>query len=64
VVKKLWKDKKQYVTGIAIGAVVGYLYWYFQGCENGCSISGSPLNSSMYFAMIGGIAAGLYNKKQ
>jgi hypothetical protein len=64
MVQRFWKQKGQYVVGITVGALAGYLYWYFQGCESGCSISGSPLNSSLYFALVGGIAASLYNKKQ
>jgi phage shock protein E len=63
MIRKFWKQNWYYLVGISVGAIGGYLYWYLTGCENGCSISGNPLNSSLYFALIGGIAASLYNNK-
>lgn len=26
------------IIGATIGAVLGYFYWYFVGCEDGCTI--------------------------
>lgn len=42
-------------AGVAVGALAGWLYWYYWGCTNGCSITGSPLNSSLYGAFMGGL---------
>jgi len=38
---------------LAGGAVLGYLYYMLIGCKNGCAITGSPLNSTIYGALIG-----------
>ncbi|MBC8322088.1 MAG: hypothetical protein H8E70_00800 [Candidatus Marinimicrobia bacterium] len=39
---------------ISGGAVVGYLYYVLIGCNSGtCAITSSPLNSTMYGALIG-----------
>lgn len=43
------------VLGVALGAVGGYFYWLYFGCTNGCAITSSPLNSSLYGAFMGGL---------
>ena len=48
----------------AIGGVIGYLYYHFYGCTNGCSITGSPLNSTLYFAFLGALIPGMFNKSK
>ena len=35
------------------GAVLGYLYYYFIGCNGSCPISGSPYISTLYGAGLG-----------
>ncbi len=40
---------------IIMGAVGGYLYYYFIGCNNGCAITGSPVSSTAYGAVIGAL---------
>lgn len=40
---------------IIIGAVGGYLYYYFIGCNNGCAITGNPVSSAAYGAVIGAL---------
>lgn len=45
---------KRSIIGIALGAVAGYLYYYFVGCSSGtCAITSRPLNSSAYGALMG-----------
>lgn len=42
--------------GLLVGAIAGYAYYYFVGCASGtCSITSSPVNSTLYGAMMGGI---------
>ena len=41
--------------GAALGAVAGWLYWKYYGCTNGCTITGSPINSSIYGTFMGGL---------
>jgi hypothetical protein len=40
---------------IVIGGFIGYVYYYFIGCNNGCLIQSNPLISTIYGAVLGGI---------
>lgn len=56
------------IIGILVGAVTGWGYWFFIGCSSGtCAITSKPLNSILYFAVLGGLISGMFkkeNKKQ
>jgi len=55
---------KQVFLGMIAGAIVGYLYFYFVGCESGsCSITSKPLNSSIYGSLIGGLFVNVFQKE-
>ncbi len=42
------------LIAVCIGAVLGYLYYYFVGCNSGsCAISSNPLNSILYGSFMG-----------
>lgn len=49
--------KKQYsklLLGSIVGAGLGYLYYFFIGCNSGsCSITSNPINSTTYGAFVG-----------
>ncbi len=48
--------------GLAIGAIAGYLYYYFIGCASGtCSITSKPLNSTLYGMFMGGLLFDMFN---
>lgn len=50
--------------GIAIGAIAGYLYYFYIGCVSGtCAITSKPLNSSLYGALMGGLVFNIFMKK-
>ncbi len=51
------------VVGVAVGALAGWLYWHYWGCTNGCSITGSPVNSSLYGAFMGGLLFNSFKRK-
>ena len=59
---KIWENIKKRFSkttfiGIGIGAVLGYAYYYFIGCQSGsCAITSSPTNSVLYGALIGLVA--------
>ena len=53
--KKIAKDLKWYVPGILLGAVAGFIYYHFWGCNGSCLITSSPLNSMLYGATMGGL---------
>lgn len=51
------------IIGIIVGAIGGYLYYYFVGCANGtCAITSKPLNSTLYGAMMGGLLFNMFKK--
>lgn len=55
--------KRNLITfiGLAIGAIGGFLYWKFVGCTTGtCPITSSPINSTLWGAVIGGLFANLF----
>jgi hypothetical protein len=52
------------IVGIIVGSLIGYLYYYYIGCESGsCSITSSPINSSIYGAAMGGLVLSLFKKE-
>ena len=54
---------KLVLIGVIIGAIGGYVYYYFVGCESGtCAISSKPLNSTLYGAFMGGILFSNFQK--
>ncbi len=53
------------LIGLILGAISGYLYYYFVGCAGGtCSITSDPLNSSLYGAMMGGLLFHSFGKEE
>ena len=58
--KKWLLNNKLTVIGAVLGAIGGYLYYYFVGCASGtCGITSSPVNSTLYFAGLGGLVMNL-----
>lgn len=52
-------------AGGAAGAVGGYLYWYFIGCNSEvCPITSSPVNSTLYGIVLGGLLFSLFKKNK
>lgn len=42
------------ITGVAVGALGGYLYYHFVGCVSGtCPITSNPYNMMIYGAVLG-----------
>jgi len=53
------------VIGVAVGAIGGYLYWQFIGCESGsCAITSKPVNSTVYGAVMGGLLFSIFQRKK
>jgi hypothetical protein len=49
--------------GVVVGAIAGYLYYFYIGCASGtCSITSKPLNSSLYGAVMGGLIFNMFIK--
>ena len=46
----------KFIIGLFVGAVGGYLYYYYVGCTSGtCAIQSDPYKMTAYGMMMGGI---------
>jgi hypothetical protein len=63
---KNWLQKNYLsVIGIFVGGISGYLYWKEVGCASGtCMISSKPLNSTLYFAVLGYLVFSMFKKEK
>ena len=62
--KKWVLDHMLIISGVILGCIGGYAYYHFVGCTNGtCLISSKPLNSTLYFGMMGGLFVSIFKKK-
>lgn len=53
------------ITGLATGAIGGYLYYYFIGCTSGsCAITSNPINSTLYGTVMGGLFFNMFKKSK
>jgi hypothetical protein len=54
-----------YIIGIIVGAIAGFLYYYFIGCSSGtCPITSNPYISIVYGAVLGYLFSDLFKKKE
>ena len=61
--KKWVLQNNRYIIGAVLGGLAGFLYWKYVGCLTGtCAISSKPLNSTLYFALIGAVLLGPFGK--
>ncbi|HRH59191.1 MAG TPA: hypothetical protein PL045_01410 [Chitinophagaceae bacterium] len=52
-----------YIAGAAIGAIAGFFYWKYIGCTSGqCLISSKPVNSTVYFGIMGALMLGMFKR--
>ena len=63
---KSWiQNNKLSLVGVAVGALGGFLYWNYVGCESGtCMITSKPINSTLYGALMGFLLFGLFQKEK
>jgi LytS/YehU family sensor histidine kinase len=51
--------------GVIVGAIGGYLYYRLVGCESGaCAITSSPINSTLYGMLLGGLLFNMFQKEK
>ena len=59
----LKKHQRTAIGGI-VGAVGGFLYWKFVGCNSGsCPITSSPIMSTLWGMLMGGLLLNIFEKK-
>ncbi|MCE5226509.1 MAG: DUF6132 family protein [Porphyromonadaceae bacterium] len=62
-VREIIKEQALTIIGSVIGAVGGYLYWNYIGCLSGtCPITSSPVMSTIWGAIIGGLLLSMFKK--
>jgi hypothetical protein len=62
--KKLIAKYRLTLIGAGLGALAGFAYWYFVGCSTGsCAITSSPINSTLYFALAGGLIVNTFSSE-
>lgn len=51
------------ITGVAVGVLGGYLYYYYVGCVSGtCPITSNPYRMMIYGALIGYLLFDIFSK--
>lgn len=62
--RDFFKKYRLTITGVILGAISGYLYYHFVGCNSEtCAITSKPLNSTLYGALIGGLLLNIFKKE-
>jgi len=62
MLKKMIKKYGVTILGVVLGALGGYLYWYYIGCTTGdCPITSSPVNSSLWGALFLGLIFNMFD---
>ena len=62
--KTIFSKYKLTILGVVIGAIGGYLYYHFVGCNSGtCVITSKPINSTLYGALMGGLVFNIFKKE-
>ncbi|MDC1105185.1 DUF6132 family protein [Prolixibacteraceae bacterium] len=65
MIKSLFIKYRSTLIGMVIGAIVGYMYWKWIGCDSGtCPITNSPINSSLYGTLMGGLIVNSFKKEK
>lgn len=55
---------KLVLIGAIVGAIAGYLYYFWIGCNTGsCPITSQPVNSTLYGAMMGGLFFSMFTQQ-
>jgi uncharacterized membrane protein YedE/YeeE len=53
------------IAGAIGGALLGFAWWYFVGCDSGkCLITSNPLHSTLYGGTMGALALMTFRKDE
>lgn len=62
---KKFLKQNLWIAGVITGAIAGYFYWKNIGCVNGtCLITSKPVNSILYFGLMGGLFFSIFQPKK
>ncbi|MEO5908959.1 MAG: DUF6132 family protein [Ginsengibacter sp.] len=62
--RDFFKKYQLTIIGVILGAIGGYLYYHFVGCNSGtCAITSKPLSSTLYGALMGGLLLNIFKKE-
>jgi hypothetical protein len=61
---KFLLNNKIVFIGIVAGAIAGYAYFHFVGCNGTCLITSSPVRSSLYGGVMGGLLLSIFKKEK
>jgi hypothetical protein len=51
------------LSGVLLGAIGGFVYYKTIGCDSGtCAITSSPVNSTLYGMLLGGLLLNIFEK--
>lgn len=65
MIKSFIQRNKLMLLGVLLGGIAGYLYYHFIGCVTGtCSITSKPVNSTVYFAVMGGLGFSMLKREK
>jgi phage shock protein E len=63
--RTIFSKYKLTILGVIAGAIAGYLYYHFVGCNSGtCAITSKPVNSTLYGALMGGLVFNIFKKEK
>lgn len=58
------RNNQLVIIGICLGAIAGFAYWKFVGCNSGtCMITSKPLNSTLYGSLMGYLLFSIFKKE-
>ena len=64
MMQKMIRKNLLSIIGVFVGAIAGFLYWKYVGCLTGtCKITSSPINSSLYFSLMGLLIFSMFKKE-
>lgn len=62
--RDFFKKYQLTIIGVILGAISGYLYYHFVGCNSEtCAITSKPLNSTLYGALMGALLLNIFKKE-
>ncbi len=63
--KTISRNAIKNIIGIFVGALAGYLYYFYIGCSSGtCPLTSNPLISTLWGAVMGYLLFDLFKLKQ